>query len=76
MSTCPRVVRAGLVVGLWLGTPCTTSSAANREGWRTALHPEGVPGLSPRVLARVQEGNHLATFSAGLFRLARSHGIP
>ena len=76
-------VRSGLVVAVWLGTPCTSfSRARERKNFknvlplRSAVYPAGVPGLPPRLLAQVIEGNGFARFSASLMMLCSQLGVP
>ena len=51
-------IRSGIVLGVWLATPCTTWSIAHTTPIvRTMKHLFGVPGLDPKHLRAVQAGN-------------------
>ena len=77
------LLRAGVVRALWLGTPCTSFSRAREiPNWPNAMpirsseHPEGQPGLPPRLQLQVDVGNRLARSSAQIMELVRQLGVP
>ena len=88
--TRPRVVRliegwlrAGCIMGVWLGTPCTSWSRARRgpanSNWcslRSDHHIRGLPGLSEPNRERVKVGNATAAVSARIVRLCLSLRVP
>lgn len=58
LSTIEGWLSAGIVTGVWLGTPCTTWSIAHTTPIvRTDAYPYGVPGLPPKHAAAVKMGN-------------------
>ena len=54
-----RVLATGRVVWLHLGTPCSSFSQAVTPPYRTALYPEGLPGLNDTAAFKVTIGNRL-----------------
>ena len=74
-------LRAGLVCGVWMGTPCHSfSRVRNKPGGAAALRskeaPLGLPGLSCGDAASVRLGNCLAAFSAQVLLLCALLLIP
>lgn len=74
-------MRAGLVRGLHLGTPCNTFSRARDHGpgpppLRSDSFVLGLPGLRPCDEAKVAEGNLLMRFSASILGWARRLCLP
>ena len=76
-------IKAGLVWGVHLATPCTTTTRARREvagqmptALRSAERPRGLPDLAERDQARVVKANTLIDRAAQLLRLLEKLGIP
>ena len=75
-------IRGGLIGAVWLGTPCNSFSRARERGGagppplRSNAYPRGLPHLLPHDAEKVRVGNLLCQFSASLFLLCRSLGIP
>ena len=79
-------LQPGLIAAVWLAPPCGTASRARdkrvplrlqRQGVPdpkplcSEQHPEGLPGLGPTDLIRVQAANKLYSFSADVFEICR-----
>ena len=77
-------IRANLVWGLWLGTPCSSFSRARRappeskfpSALRSADHPRGLSNLGAKDHAKLVEGNSLADRAGLLQRAAHARGLP
>ena len=77
-------LRVGLVWCLWLGTPCNSFSKARRappgsampSALRSPAQPRGLPGLTGKDKAKLQEGNALADRAGQLQRLAYALHVP
>ena len=72
-----------IVAGVWLGTTCTTWSAAlaGEPGTacgrlRSVEFPLGLPGLSPDLLAKAKAGNRDAAFTARVIAACSRSGVP
>ena len=70
-------IRSGLVVAVWLGTPCTSFSRARDvppgpPPLRSDNQPYGLPGLSAADQLKVRIGNELAWFSVRVLTLCAS----
>ena len=69
------LIERGLVVGVWMGTPCTSWSRARRHDGkgppplRSDEHLWGLAGLNLKDQARVKSGNNHLLFSLRVFRL-------
>ena len=74
------LVRSGVVVAVWMGTPCSSWSIAraggNVEPLRSSLWVLGLPNLSAKGQLAVDTANAMASFSAALLRLCGSLGVP
>ena len=76
-------VLAGLVWGVFAGTPCETFSRARRAPahsafpgpLRASAHPRGLPALTGREAQRVRSANVLADRAAILLRIATERGL-
>ena len=77
-----HLIQLGVVVGIWMGTPCTSWSRARRNDGkgppplRSDEQPWGLPDLSDKDQARVKKGNNHLLFSLRVFRLCHRMGIP
>ena len=77
-------MQAGLVWGMWFGTPCNSFSRARRgppgskmpRQLRSELHPRGLPGLPPGDQAQVVLGNACADRAEVLAAQAYRRGLP
>lgn len=74
-------IRAGLILGLHLGTPCESFSRARDVPpgpmpLRSDARPLGLDGLKPHDQVKVLIGNMFMRFSAMLLRLARFFNFP
>lgn len=74
-------IRAGLILGLHLGTPCKSFSRARDVPpgpmpLRSDARPLGLDDLKPHDQVKVFIGNLFMRFSALLLRLARSFNFP
>ena len=71
-------LRRGLVIFVWLGTPCTSFSRARDIGGaiRSLEYPLGLPHISGIDLEKLSVGNLLAAFSASVLMLCLRLGIP
>ena len=76
-------LRAGRVLALWFGTPCSTFSKARGHGkgprpLRSLQHIYGLPKseLSVKESNQVREGTYFAVKTCELARAAHSAGIP
>lgn len=76
------LIRRDFVVGVWMGTPCTSWSRARRHDGkgppplRSDSQIWGLANLSTQDQARVQLGNNLARFSAQVFRVCLQCTVP
>ena len=75
-------MKAGLVWGLWLATPCVTLTRARRDNTaglprplRSSDLPHGLPGLTAAEQAQVREANKLIAFAGRLLALASRLGV-
>ena len=70
-------IRSGVVVGVWLGTPCTTWSIAyTTPQVRSLEHIYGLPGLNDKQAAAVALGNRTMTFSCTVIHVCLSVACP
>ena len=77
-------ITAGLVAGLWLGTPSNGMSRARRgppgsrmpRRLRDAAHPEGLPDLTGTERETLLMSNGVAARAQSLIDLAYARGIP
>ena len=77
------LLKRGIVVFVWLGTPCNSWSRARRWDGRGPgpLRDDheflmGLPNLSPVDQGKVHLGNRLMRFTAKVFRVCMEMGIP
>lgn len=76
-----HLIQRGLVVGVWMGTPCTSWSRARRNDGkgppplRSDLLLWGLPDLNRKDQARVRAGNNHLKFSVRVFKLCIQLGI-
>ena len=79
-----RILKQPKVLAIHLGPPCGTSSRAreikrrhgiNPKPLRRAEHPDGLPGLQPRDMARVNTANALYQLCGEIMAYATSNGI-
>jgi hypothetical protein len=76
-STLLGWIKAGIVLGIWLGTPCTTwSLAKTRPRVRSIDRIWGFDNLSLKDALAVRVGNATARFSAQVIRVARATSTP
>ena len=85
LSTIMGWMKAGIVLGIWCATPCTTTSQARRArqvagpmpaALRSSEHVRGLHGLTGNELAQVTAANKLFDNAGLILRLAVSLGIP
>ena len=71
-------IRRGLLIFLWLGTPCTSLSRARDIGGaiRSNECPLGLAHVTGRDLEKIAVGNILAAFSASILMLCLRLGLP
>ena len=75
-------MKAGLVWGLWLATPCVTLTRARRANTaglprplRSSALPHGLPGLTEAEQVQVRDANKLIAFAGRLLALAARVGV-
>ena len=69
-------LQGGVIIGVWLGTPCTTWSRALRRPLRSIEAPMGLEDLSPSELSRLQVGNDTFRLSVRVLDTCVRLGIP
>ena len=77
LSTLEGWIASGVVLGVWLGCPCTTWSVAHASPIvRTRKYPLGVPNLCGRHLRAVHFGNATMIFSANIIERCVRAAVP
>ena len=76
-------ITSGMVLGTWLGTPCTSWSRARHgppgTSWctiRSAAHIVGVPGLQPHDISNIQLGSSTLRPSILIIKTCLSVCVP
>ena len=71
-------ILGGVVLGIWIATPCLTFSRARRfpDILRSNELPNGLPNLAPHNQQKLETGNRLASASFSIAKFAISKGLP
>ena len=70
-----QLILAKRVVALHFATPCQSLTWARSPQLRSALFPEGLPGLNPWQQSLVEYGNELVAFTVECRELLHSMGV-
>ena len=73
-----QLIEGKRVVGVFMGTPCTTFSGARDRNSRirSRRFPWGLPDLPERLQAQVLQGNRLARATLRILRACLANGTP
>ncbi|CAK0798002.1 unnamed protein product, partial [Prorocentrum cordatum] len=75
-STIRGWLQGRVILGVWLGTPCTTWSRALRKPLRSIQAPMGLADLTESELARLQVGSDTFELSVNVIKTCVRLGIP